>query len=524
MIRITNFSGEIPKRHPRLLPAGYSQSTRNCRLENGALVPYRESAAANTFGSTVQTIYRHDGTWLGWNNASVRAAPGPVATDRLYVTGDGKPKLIAGGTTYDLELPAPTTRPTLVVNGTVDADTVESISYGYTWVTDFDEESALGPLATVVDWSPGLSVTISGYDTVPPSRNVTKMRFYRSQTSALGVTELYYVAEQDLPLTTYDHDLTLEPTQELETVSHFSTPVDTLEGITVMPNGIMAAFDGKELYFCEPYKPHTWPTSYSLITDYDIVALVAFGSTLAVLTEGTPYIVQGTHPDNMQMAQVEENLPCLAARSAVDLGYAAVYASTGGLVSISSNGAQVITRDLFTLEQWEDLVPSSFVAERYHGRYIVSHTPGGAGRELGIVDLTGSSPFYNKADGAPTSMFHEIETGNLFMLTTATAVVQFDADGEDRLTQSWKSQVFNHVSPTNYGAILIEGEVIESPETISVQIYADGVLKHTETTYGNPARLPGGFMAREWEIVVTGNLQVASVSIAESIAQLRNAL
>src|SRR5690606_18334280 len=103
---------------------------------------------------------------------------------------------------------------------------------------------------------------------------------------------------------------------------HWTAPPDALSGLTAMPNGMMAAFVGKDLYFCEPFRPHAWPEIYVLTTDFPIVALGALGTTLWVLTEGYPYRVSGTTPGSMVMDKVEANLPCVNARAVVDLGHA----------------------------------------------------------------------------------------------------------------------------------------------------------------------------------------------------------
>ncbi|MGL1400235.1 hypothetical protein ACSTI4_24935, partial [Vibrio parahaemolyticus] len=76
----------------------------------------------------------------------------------------------------------------------------------------------------------------------------------------------------------------------------YNPPPAGLRGLTAMPNGMMAAFDGKDLYFCEPYLPHAWPASYTLTTDFPIVGLGAFGTSLVVMTTGNLYLVSGTAP------------------------------------------------------------------------------------------------------------------------------------------------------------------------------------------------------------------------------------
>ena len=94
ILKLIGFSGEIPRLVPRLLPEAAAQNATNARLESGDLAPYRKPKFIERITSIpagqIKTIYRHGDTWLAWDDV-VYAAPGPVAADRLYVMGDGKP-------------------------------------------------------------------------------------------------------------------------------------------------------------------------------------------------------------------------------------------------------------------------------------------------------------------------------------------------------------------------------------------------------------------------------------------------
>ena len=195
MIKIASFAGEIPRLIPRLLQQNYAQFAQNTKLENGALLPIRRGKFTNTMPFDCKTIYRDGDTWLGWENF-VQVEPGPVASNRLYVTGDGKPKVIVDGTTYDLAVKRPTTKPIATVSGTPDDALSSTVLFAYTWVTEFDEESEPSDLSDGVLWSPSLTVNVTNFDNPPTDRAVNRMRIYRSQTSALRDTTLYFIAER----------------------------------------------------------------------------------------------------------------------------------------------------------------------------------------------------------------------------------------------------------------------------------------------------------------------------------------
>ena len=195
MIKIASFAGEVPRLISRLLQQNYAQFAQNTKLENGALLPIRRGKFTNTMPFDCKTIYRDGDTWLGWENF-VQVEPGPVASNRLYVTGDGKPKVIVDGTTYDLAVKRPTTKPIATVSGTPDDALSSTVLFAYTWVTEFDEESEPSDFSDGVLWSPSLTVNVTNFDNPPTGRAVNRMRIYRSQTSALGDTTLYFIAER----------------------------------------------------------------------------------------------------------------------------------------------------------------------------------------------------------------------------------------------------------------------------------------------------------------------------------------
>src|SRR5690554_4312899 len=109
VIKLVGFAGEQPKIIPRLLGDNFAQAAYNTRLDDGGLTPIRKQRFVQQLSDVPPegfgTIYYHGGVWMAWPGL-VYAAPGPVATDRLYIMGDGAPKMMVGPATYALALPA----------------------------------------------------------------------------------------------------------------------------------------------------------------------------------------------------------------------------------------------------------------------------------------------------------------------------------------------------------------------------------------------------------------------------------
>lgn len=573
ILQLTGFMGESPRTIPRLLPDSMAQQAFNTKLENGALKPIHLSRFDTRLEEEAQTIFLHQGKWLGWD-AVVNVVRGPVAEDRLYYTGDGVPKLWIDGQALPLAIAAPTGKPVASISEEPATDLSSTIIYAYTWVTSLGEESEPSPLSDGLLWSPGIPVTVRGFSQPPDGRRITLMRIYRSQTSSTGNTQLFFIAERPAGVGDFIDD-NLEIVEELPTAD-FNPPPDDLSGIIELPNGMLAAFSGRKLYFSEPYFPHAWPEKYVLTCNFEIVGLGAFGSSVAIMTTGMPYVASGTAPENMVMEKLELNLPCISARGIVDLGYAVAYPSHNGLVSIGSSGANVVTKGVLTRDQWLQMNPYSFIAAQFDGRWMASYAftddAGEGKRGVIIIDLTGDQTFLIRNSDYAGAMHYDISSGALYLLKSGIDIYEWDSISQPFGEQLWRSKKFVLNSETNFGAILIEGDDVTTAaqkktmqekaravmaanraliasdraggdiggtpigvtaigaslldtvdidhSSLAVSVYADERLVFTTSNIGKVTRLPGGYLARTWEIEVRGNIQISRIVMATSASEI----
>jgi len=669
MISLMGFAGEIPKITPRLLPNGAAQIASNCKLQDGSIIPLRYPNDYRALADGDVMFYKRGATWLEWN-VVVDVVPAPIAEDRLYMTGDGVPKIVVDtSTVYPLKVAAPvdqlvataiqttgnldfdatagevqtaleslssigsgnvvctggplpgtpinieftndlalryvakltkganaltggtspdvsvahTTPGTisandeqdLTISGTPTGGTFKlsigeepnpqtqySVIYVYTYVTAYDEESEPSPVSDEVLTDPTLNITLSNFVDPPTDRNYNRIRIYRSQTSALGVTELFLINEQALPVPTpsWEDVLADNPIQEVIPSTDYNPPPDDLSGIIALPNGMLAGFVGKKLYLTEPWIPHAWPEKYVQTVDFDIVGLGAFGSSIAIMTEGQPYVCTGISPDSMTLERLEFNLPCINKYGIVDLGYSVAYPSPNGLAVIGSGGAQMVSRNLWTIDQWREMSPETWVSAQYDGRYIASYsyedTSGETQEGTLIIDLTGEQPFLSRTDLKYDFMFFEIGAGKLYVLNDDHMAQEWDSDRQQFMSMTWKSKPFMLPADSNYGAIRVDGEVLDdgldssSPPFVMVEdatlvnaafsstvvgseasspgsvtpfqckVYSDSALKRTLTDFNQVARLPSGFLARKWEIQIEGQRQIDAIYLAMSPSEL----
>lgn len=522
-IRLQGFGGEIPRQEPFYLPDTAAEYAINAAMRGGSLTPFRGATAQDhLFTSNMQSIYLHGAEWLGWAQ-SVDAVPGPVAQDRLYITqASGTPQMWVDGATMALRIPNPTQKPAITIaSGTVNDDLAEDVVYAFTWVTAFGEETAPSPLSNILLWSPGCTVNISSLPITAPvvDRQISGKRIYRAVTSATGATELFFVAEIAVTASTYTHNIATVPVAEAITTHHFNPVPTNLRGLTAMPNGMMAGFAGKELYFCEPYQPHAWPMAYMQRMNDTIIGLAAFGTTLAVLTTGQPYIVQGMHPEQMAMQKMEQPFPCMSKAGIVDMGYSAIYPSTDGLVMVSEQGAQLLSESVWTREQWLAMQPTSMIAGRIGHLYGFSYTPTSGPRQLILIDPNNPQLGILRSDEAPLTLYTHVESGSTFFLgADRRSVRTFDHRTIAKKSYTWRSKPYRLPMPESFGAVRIETDGAVG-ETVSARIYADGVLIRTVTTPNSFERLPAG-RAQTWQIELTGTATVFRVAVARTLQEL----
>lgn len=571
-LRLIGFIGEIPKTMSRLLPDNAAEEAFNTRLEDGGLKPIRQPKFVHHFSDApldqYRTIYRHGDDWYAWES-DVYALPGPIASDRLYVFGDGKPKMIVAGTEYDLAVNAPASGLSGSVTGVPTSDLNATRLYVYTNVTQFGEESQPSPVSNEINWYPGQTVTLTGFDTtMGNNRTAAKQRIYRSQSTTTGAY-LFLIAERTASTADFVDTVPLEDFNEMLPSTSWTPPPDDLTGVISLPNGMMAGFVGKDIYFCEPYIPHAWPVRYSITVDYDVVGLAAYGNTLVVMTKGNPYLITGSTPADMVPEKLELNLPCINARGIQDLGYGIIYPTHDGLVAVQNGSATLITSDLLARTDWQELRPETMVSGQFNGRYFSSYdyTSDDGIRHSGalIFDTSGSQPFITRTDIQAQAYFYDMVAGKLFFLE-GQDVYEWDAPGMPNAMQYYRSKEFVLPRPTNFGAILIAADTDLSDDeyrsilaqqeeiqeynqdlidngllcgaineaafntypvngdalkpypsfarTLSVTIYADNVPVATVNKVGEMARLPSGFLARRWKVSVFSDVHLAQIDMA----------
>jgi hypothetical protein len=293
-------------------------------------------------------------------------------------------------------------------------------------------------------------------------------------------------------------------------------------------------------------------------------------------TKGWPYLVGGTAPDTMVMDKIELSMPCLNPQGMVDMGYAVLYPSNDGLVQMAGGVPNLISGSLLTRDQWLKMDPASMVCGQFYGRFYASYRYEDKDDNIQqgtlIFDITGQQPFLIRSQHRADAMFYDITDNRLYM-AIGTNVYEWDSLLSDNDLFTYLSKAFVTPQPTSFGAILIEADSRDDTDALlayqaardavseynaailatgrlgaalgasplgnlsvngdllkpmppgpqmAVNIYADDKFLTTITTIGEMERVPP-VLARQWEIEVTGNINIQEITMAGTAQELRSA-
>jgi hypothetical protein len=518
------------------------------------------------------------------NNVDVVTSPTTDTTDyRIYYTGDSVPKksnlslITTGAGDYPrgwlhMGVPAPTAAPTVTRVGSGAGP--ETRVYVYTHVSTFGsvtEESAPSAASSAVLCGTGDSVTVNGFAAAPSTNyNITHRRIYRV-VSGTSTTGYQLVAEIPVGTASYSDSLTAAQLgEELGTIG-WDVPPTTLSGLTVLPTGALCGFSGNTVYFSEPFYPHAWPSAYALNVPHEVVGLGVVGSSVVVATTRYPYFIHGGTPGNMSVERVPILEPCVSKNSIASTKDGILYASPNGLVALGAAARQVITNALFRRDEWQDLQPDIFKAAVYDGKYIAMY---GDDVHKSFVLSSDDVPALSNISTQATALHIDSRTGDLYYVSLAdNKIYKADDDEDNPLTFTWKSKRFALPQATSFSALRVDANYSQSDladaraaqiaaiqasnaalfsgalggalneaaldvydvngsvlqnlpntatnRTAQVLLYGEnGELEASlEVTSWSPLRIPP-FKSRQIEIQVVGNMDIRSVQLATTVAEL----
>lgn len=505
IIKVDNFAGIAPRYSARLIPPNGATRADNAKLLSGELRGLHEAQVIKDFNPlfppnpiarayripdilTSPTPIKTTDSWIYFYDPEVDFVRTPVANDsfeRYYWTGDsyvlsGKPqyntraRILANNPPYLLGIPTPVNAPVVTPPGGTDL----TRAYVYTFISSFGEEGPPSP-PTLATGTLG-SWVITGFDTTVPdaaNRSITTIRIYRTVPGYTS-SEYYFVADVPLGMTTYSdiaNDAVVAQNNTMPSLTWVAPPPG-LKGIVAHPGGFLVGFQGRDLYFSEPYRPHAWPLQYVQTCQTEIVGVAIFNNIVVVATTSHPYVAEGMSPVNITMEKIESIDPCISRRSIATTIDGVYYASPQGIIRVNGARTELISRSLFTREEWQNFFsPTTVVAVPYGVQYIAFDTS-----NTGFI----FSPAEQLAPLTKLDRFSQVSciqidgySGDVYIVQKNRALL-WDPPASIPYYYTWTSKEYEVPNPLNFGAARLK--FAANPVQVDSQQVADYTTFNTQ--------------------------------------------
>lgn len=590
-IKLPVFAGMVPSVDAHLLSNQNASFAENTWLYSGALsglpsnVLLRQlanpsaGAAFRIPGNPQNPSYIFESAWVEFDNPDTSFIHAPIAGDsfdRFYWAFPGgdpryntRARILANQPSWLLGIPQ-AGKPAVSVSGGVSA-TIVSRAYVATLVTEYGEEGpSSDPILINAKVDATFSVTLQGADAgdLGVNRNVKKINLYRTIVATSGTVTYYLVATKDALTTaqTFDDvstDAVVASRPIMESTAWTAPPSD-LEGMVVMPNGIIAGWRENELWFSEAYRPHAWPAVYSLSVEYNIVGLGVTNQTLVVCTEGHPMTASGVNPASITTSKLGSFEPCLSRGSILSTEQGVYYASPNGLIIVNPGVAENITAKVMSRDQWIEVTRKAPVRAARFGSAYFAYGAGLAKAfqddlfQPGTVQMGSTEgaragflidPFndnvgvnYLASDKDVYNVMNDDWSGELFIIKDGKIYFMDQTPGYAIQPYQWNSKIYQTSDALNFAAFKVyfyepvgfatpnppnyDPNQVFDPDTQKavVRIYADNrlVLTHELRVSGELHRIPSGFQAEFWRVELEAKVKIKSFQMATSVKELSN--
>ena len=572
-ININDFGGMLPIKDAKLLAPNMSSLCYNTWLYDGTLKGLKPNTLLYTVLDPINTkkVYRipndmtvngpHDfsnSTWLEFPEADTDVFKAPVINDsfqRFYWVSPNIPprfntftRIQAGNvglnTSFKLGVPAPVAAPAVSVSGGT-STTALVRAYVYTWVNAFGEEGPPSPSTLVTgildsQWTIGLVApnTLQLFDIAPP----IKTRVYRTVTSSTGVATFSFVTE--VPIATLSFldsvpDTTATGAGTLPSTSWTAPPA--LQGIVVMPNGMLAGWLGRDIYFCEPYRPHAWPVGYAVSVESNIVGLGVLNTTLLIATTGRPYTASGINPASITLSKIPIIEPCTSRASILSTLQGVYYASRNGVVMASPGLVTNAFANIIDYRNWRQLIdPYGIRMVKYQNGLMALPSATSATQNGFLSDISSEKTAFAllTVPFPVQSVTTDVWSGEALVLYNNGVYLFDDTRAITPGAFEWHSKEFVMKQKLNFAAMRVYFEPLPGLPVLTTEVIQPTVLTPTqwgiimlyqeeELVWSREIRvdgeifmLPSGYKSDEYQFTIMGRIEITSVEIATSVKEL----
>ena len=502
MIFVDTFGGEAPLFPKEALPLPYASFAKGCMFDSGELrgfgSPVKRAHHVVPAGTKAMALYEpQDYEYLLTFPNRTDVISNAHAGDqfrRVYWFGATHPPRYADSTTalsgtgpypgsyYTLGIPAPTAQPVIEIIPAKDAEgtPIDHVtaghdplyrSYTYTYVSAFGEES--GP------WLPsdgsavpqnkmyeGDKIKLTNLQPLSGNYPMSGGKINVYQTDISGG----FLKVATLPIGTQTVEfVNTAVTGPILRTALTMPPAAGMQGACLTSFGYMVGFKDSTLYCSDTYMYHSWPSTYAKPCRHKILRVFPCSQGAYVLTDGGPYILMGTDPNNLQLVLVETDEVCMSATACCDLGGAVAFVSANGLCMLSETGVEVLTKAIFNHLSWSALGLGSATLTRHMDRIIINTGTGGY-----IFSTGDPSVQWVRHDIRMRVAITDAEGGDtLYSVNGTTDLLTYDANPLIELPYEWHSPDIVLDSPKPYTCWRLFAKEYTN---ISMRIEANGVV------------------------------------------------
>lgn len=535
IIRVSSFSGCIPKLSPRLLENEQAQVAENCQLERSRLDALRQPGSPSSLSGA--TVFNLSGRWLSWAMDVDIAKSFVYAENKRFMwTGDSYPKvsdLTIWPSSKRLGVPKPTQAPSVefldnpdytppestdedgnpVEVSQEDIEVIRSSAYVYTAVNDWGEESMPSDPSPVVDVRANQIPKVINMHK-PEKTGVTILKFYLYRTvSGSSSAQYQFVDEVDATYSYYVDSKQDADTGDVCDTTIYTMPPDDLKGIFSTSHGMLFGFRATEVWVSEAFIPYAWPEAYKVNTEDDVVGVGGFGSTVVACTETRPYVLSGVNPDALTTTKCQFDMACLSKDSIVSTEAAVIFAAPDGLIAVAGpENFTNLTKDLYSKEQWMAMGPANLVGIYYDSRYYGFFKGTGQGF---ILDFNRSDIVTFSLPGLSVADVHYVPNEDVLYLHDGSSRYAWEG-GTSKLEYTWRSKVYYARDTISLTSARVSGG-----DGATFRFFVDDVQVFEGIVTSDALfRLPGGVLGQRFFFEISGTEPVDEVAVATSNEEL----
>tara|TARA_R110000737_G_scaffold190952_3_gene212486 strand:+ start:7068 stop:8816 length:1749 start_codon:yes stop_codon:yes gene_type:complete len=567
---INKFNGMAPSLSKRQLGDGYSANSVNARSGRGMLEPYFSSSLEATLQGSANSFSQYRNIWFSFEEITF-VAKAPLKNDpweyAIICDENSDPKI-----TYNLIAengagPYPAASRPLGVPTPV-APTIIGVSTADNWHSDaatgglmpedepledeYDASDVIYSIVYVDAWgrlsAPSPSTARSGikewqyvntnkveialpvvaddsFISTDFSRSTTaSIRIYRSNFSATGEAVFQYVNEVAFGTASYIDQAFSGDLQEPiisngwlppPTTDTSLYPNGTMEKIAIMGTETLVGHNKRIVCFAEPDTLHAWPVEYYKVFAEEIVTIQPAGASMVILTDGHPYVMQGSHPASMDAIRLADPVPCANKLAVTEVFDSVFFASPMGLYTITGFSIKNISAPFATEREWSALDPSTMVLANYDGKVFISCPTVGF---TYMFDPANPSDALRKVDFAPTA-FSQLESKNdLIYRGTDGELYKFDDPTTNEYRAlDWESKTYSFpaahsfnvikVRANNYPVVVVvENERPDGTVRAATRTLTDELFGYLPTSLGS---------SKQWRVKVVAQNATSPITIRD---------